>query len=563
MVIDAGAGCFRHDLRATRRRWRGLAAATVALGLALPARAALAADLAAGLHVDAVTVYRSGALVTRRGRVEIPAGDHRLIVRNLPESIHTDALRIAVGSSSVHLGGIDIHKVIEREYVAEPERALRARIQKLEDERSALRDATATAELQLKLLDSLAAAPAGTPTKPAVDGANLAGVLATMAASANAARARIREARVSLRSLDAEVTALEAELKKIATARKATYEVRASLHASAGVTTTVTVEYVIGEAGWTWIHEARLDSGSRRVALFRRASVRQGGGEDWNDVALTLTTAEPAHDANTPDIAPLFVELREPKDEKARFEGLSRSVMSPEVAEIAATAAPYSGADVIATPYLVEYRIPGRVSVASDREPRLYPVATDEFAVSLVARVLPAAERSAYLEAAFKYDGDVPIQGGELRLFRDGAFVGSAVTRTLLPGADVRLPFGVDQRIRVVVHDEAEGSGDRGIIGRQSVEERKQRFEITSHHTAAVPIEVIGRVPVPRHDEIKVEVLKGATPPTVRDLDGKPGVYLWKLDAQPGQTATVRHYYSLQYPRGWLLVPRERAANAE
>ncbi|MEA2913006.1 MAG: hypothetical protein QOJ15_5087 [Bradyrhizobium sp.] len=44
----------------------------------------LAADVTADLHIDRVTVYRQGAVVTRAGEVPIPAGSNRPIVYGLP-----------------------------------------------------------------------------------------------------------------------------------------------------------------------------------------------------------------------------------------------------------------------------------------------------------------------------------------------------------------------------------------------------------------------------------------------------------------------------------------------
>ena len=55
----------------------------------------------------------------------------------------------------------------------------------------------------------------------------------------------------------------------------------------------------------------------------------------------------------------------------------------------------------------------------------------------------------------------------------------------------------------------------------------------------------------------KVEVLEGATEPTVRNLDGKEGVYLWKLPGTPKKTESIRHYYSVRYPSDRMLSPAE------
>ena len=118
------------------------------------------------------------------------------------------------------------------------------------------------------------------------------------------------------------------------------------------------------------------------------------------------------------------------------------------------------------------------------------------------------------LETKFTYEGEVPIDSGVVQLFRDDAFVGMGELPMVLPGADVRIPFGQDQRIRIVVHDEREESGNVGMVIRDQVNQRRRRFEITSFHSVAMPIEIIDRVPVARDNDIRIDVLKGATPPT-------------------------------------------------
>jgi hypothetical protein len=67
----------------------------------------------------------------------------------------------------------------------------------------------------------------------------------------------------------------------------------------------------------------------------------------------------------------------------------------------------------------------------------------------------------------------------------------------------------------------------------------------------------IDRVPVPQESNIKVEVLEGATAPTVRNLDGKEGVYQWKPPGTPKKTESIRHYYSVLYPSDRMLYPAE------
>lgn len=533
------------------RAMTGLLSISMLLGLP-----AYGADIPAELRIDQVTVYRQGAMVTRTGQVNVPAGEQRLIVRGLPAGVDGRTLRVTVGNASVQLGGVEVGTINEGRFVSDKERELRNRLEQKTDQRAAIQDEIATAETQLKLLDSLAANPVGSGNKAAVDGASLGAVLATVGSSAAAARAKVRDAKLKQRTVDREIETITADLAKVATQQRQSTEVKATVAASAAATVPVSVSYYVEQAGWNWLYEARLDTNKKQLSLRRQGQVRQGSGEEWSNVQLTLTTAQPSEDVATPQLPSQFLDLYVPRPimpMAAAPRVAQEAKMDNRAEEIVVT----RQARVAATQYLVDYQVPGRVSVAADREPRLYPIADDAFDTDLVARVVPNLSRSAYLEATFKYQRDVPIEAGELQLYRDGAFVGTAETEAFLPGAEVRMPFGVDERVRVAVRDEAAQSAERGVISKQVLKETRQRFEITSYHANTIAVEVIDRVPVSKNADVKVEVLKGATEPTARDFNGKAGVYCWTFDAPPQKTVAIRHYYSVRYPRDRELEASE------
>ena len=130
-----------------------------------------------------------------------------------------------------------------------------------------------------------------------------------------------------------------------------------------------------------------------------------------------------------------------------------------------------------------------------------------------------------------------------------------------LSGAEVRMPFGADERIRVSVRDEEARSAERGVFSKQRIKETRQRFEITSFHATAIPVEVIDRVPVSKHADIHVEILKGATEPTTKDFDGKAGVFLWKFDAPPQKLTSIRHLYAVRYPQDRQIEESDTAGS--
>jgi len=89
------------------------------------------------------------------------------------------------------------------------------------------------------------------------------------------------------------------------------------------------------------------------------------------------------------------------------------------------------------------------------------------------------------------------------------------------------------------------------------VEEHRRNFDVTSFHGAPIVLELIDRVPVSQNAAIKVEYLKDATPATTRDLDGKTGILLWKLNLVPRERVIVKQHFSVGYPKGQRLEQTE------
>jgi hypothetical protein len=80
---------------------------------------------------------------------------------------------------------------------------------------------------------------------------------------------------------------------------------------------TVRIEYQIAAARWAPSYVARLEGEHARFEL--RAVVAQSSGEDWTDVALRLSTAEPERFAPLPELHPQKIGRRQAEPAKRGF----------------------------------------------------------------------------------------------------------------------------------------------------------------------------------------------------------------------------------------------------
>ena len=131
---------------------------------------------------------------------------------------------------------------------------------------------------------------------------------AAVAEEVAAADAVIRAAKLRQREIDRELARLEAE-RTANPPRK--MEVRIDLASDAATSATFRVTYTVRGARWAPLYDARLDTGTRdrkpALELVRRAEIVQQTGEDWSDVALSVSTVRTAKGGSAPELASLIV----------------------------------------------------------------------------------------------------------------------------------------------------------------------------------------------------------------------------------------------------------------
>src|SRR3954451_11973276 len=320
-----------------RRSFAILPAGCVLVLLNYPA---LAGDIDIRSSIDSVTVYPDGATVTRVISVDLPQGDTTLVARDFPPGLDTASLRIEGETATpVTIAAIDARAPRPERPPTAPE--LERRLQALKDQRATLDDQISAETARKQFAEHFAAqTPFGLGEKgearPLSDWRAAFSAVADEIKSANDA---IRAFRLKQRDLDLEIKQVEAGLQANP-ARK--MEVRIDLAANAASRATFRVSYTVRGARWAPLYDARLDSGTRErkpsLELIRRAEIVQQTGEDWSDVALTVSTVRTAKGGSAPELRPLIVRFPQPLPPPRPMLGGRMDQMAPATAAAPAPA---------------------------------------------------------------------------------------------------------------------------------------------------------------------------------------------------------------------------------
>ena len=504
--------------------------------LSISATGALAADVKATSRTEAVIVYPSGAEVTRIGKVKLESGDHTLLFADLPSSAVAASIRVeGKATGRLEIGSVDTHAVSvprsDEAAAASDRRRVEEAIDKLKDERSALQAAGLAAETQKKLIDNLAqlpARPAPTAGAPATepDWAQLFALIGQRAAEAQMA---ILNTQIKIREVDHQIKDQEGKLASLAPTQNSRTELKVYVNAASPLEADIVIRYQVRSASWSPYYDARLSTGTKteapKLQLVRRASIQQSSGESWDNVALALSTAQPAADTAAPMLNPMIVDhesgappLARPQEGQTRgcfgdkglpADGVDRAgARSAGEAKVAreAVAVDETNARVEVQTFQAVYAINGRVTVPATGEMKRVQIDDMQLEPSLVVRTVPKRQEKAYLYVKLTTARGTPLLPGQVSLFRDTTFVGNGRLPLLAPGEEHELGFGVDDAIRVRYTIVEEKRSESGIITSSKTDVGGYRITVKNQHERAISLTLLDQIPVSQNADIKVEL---------------------------------------------------------
>lgn len=252
-------------------------------------------------RIIAVTVYASGAVVTREAVLPADAGE-RLAIAGLPLCLDDGSLRIRVAGAAASV--VDTTVALDVPAIdpglAPPEDAELRAARLVEAEAQAVLEAV---EARIAVLDAVQLRPRpeaqrGSPPAPIPLQARAA-LLDTVNAETERLASERAAATEAVRLANGRREALEARVAAASSARQARpEELRKSAvatlrwHGPVTAGGRLVIEYRVPGARWLPCYVVRFIPGQDRAEIQLRAALRQRSGEDWDGVRLTVSSAD-------------------------------------------------------------------------------------------------------------------------------------------------------------------------------------------------------------------------------------------------------------------------------
>ncbi|GGO59825.1 conserved hypothetical protein [Roseovarius pacificus] len=515
--------------------------------------------------VDAVTLYPQGGTVTRRVDFTAPAGQHSLILTDLPQNTPLAAVRVAVEGAA--MGSVTARSDYVPPRDPETSAAIDAARDKVEGLEQSLRDGEAAVEA-IRQEEKAAQARIGFLSQlgkgeavAGMDAAGLRELVAMIGEESLAARQAALDARQRAGAADRALKDLRKDLEQARAALRALVPqdtpramLAVAINTEQPAEGQVTVTYTIPEAGWQPVYDLKLARDTGDLQIERGAFIQQATGENWQDIALTLSTSRPSDQTVPGDIWPWLRRIADPDAPVPKT--FSRGAAADAVAELAAPQAEAMIVEQAAARFdglAVTYDYPGAVSVASDADRVRVALGTLSLQADIVAQAVPLADDRAFLMAGFTNTADeLILPTPEARFYLDGRFIGQRFLDMIPAGAEADLSFGAIDGLRLARVIPQRQEGDKGVFTRSSALDETVQIEVENVTAQDWPMRVLDRVPYSEQEELRIE-WSAEPSPSETEVDDKRGVLAWTFDLPAGQTQAITLDYSLEWPEGKVL----------
>lgn len=533
---------------------------TLSLLIASPV---LAADLTVPLNVTAATVYAEGANLTYHAAVDLPAGNHRVLLPYDLDGYSFSPPQLKV-TEGVSIGAINYltDVVYDQDALLSPEQTTaKAAVESAKDAITAKQTQARTGTLQLEALDTqmgfLKSISGGELAN--ADPAQVRALAQMVRDEAEAGIARRLELEQQTRDLNKELSELADALSEA----KRQFDslsppagqggmMAISVEVAAAVGASFEVARIVNGARWSVDYDFRLDYGDDpELSVERKVVVEQSTGSAWSDIDLVLSTANPFSQSSPSDAGRNMARIYKPQP-VGKLSAGARMLASPEamfdevvmVEEPIMATAQFDGLSL-------NYVYPRKVSIDTDETAQLV---LDSFTLPVETSLLaiPRRDETAFVMAAITNNTGEPLLPGMASYYRDGAFIGREGFELIPAGADADLPFGAMEGIRLTYTELRQETGDSGIITTSNTREDVVEFTVENLTDKPQDIRTLYALPFSQQEDLVVSTTIRPNP-SETNVDDVRGLSEWNMTIPAGETQKVRLSTALSWPKDFEL----------
>lgn len=503
--------------------------------------------------ITEVTVFLNKAQVTREVKTRIEVGRTNLVLRGLTAQLDPTSIQVSGKGGFVILGINHQQNHLNEFNLPKGLRVLKDSVEILQ--RQLLLEQSQkeilTKEEQMLL------------SNQKIGGANQNITVAELKAMADFYRSRLGDIVAARMKQDEKIKKINERMGKLNNQinehhelyNRGTSEIVLSLSAEVATAVDLDVNYVVANAGWYPVYDLRAINTKSPMQLSYKANVFQSTDEEWKNVKLKLSTANPNQSGLKPELSSWFLDFYQPvamgyfSDKKKAARAMA-AAPAMEIAKMEADMAAPAASSVadyvstIQTSLNTEFDISLPYTVVSAAKATTVDIRNYEMKSDYVYSVAPKLDNDAFLLARATGWEEFSLLPGEANIFFEGTFVGKSFIDPNNIKDTLSISLGRDKRI-VVKREKLKDLTSRNFVGSTKKESYSYEISVRNSKSESIKILVEDQVPISQNTQIDVS-LQNAGGAKYNKTNGK---LVWELDLKANETRKLSYQFEVKYPK--------------
>ena len=357
----------------------------------------------------------------------------------------------------------------------------------------------------------------------------------------------------TLNSLDNIINKINTQLNALnSKVNTETYTVTLTVESKLDVKSNLVLMYVSKSAAWLPQYNIRTKGAGSPIVFDYKATVVNKTGEDWENVVLKITTADPSKLVAKPilEVWGLNYSSQYNNGSNVFKEGLlnNRQMMQNSAISDNIKGKANEFTEIEVNEVSTEFSIKDKTTILSDGTPQTIDVTNYEFTAQYQYYCVPKIDKDVFLMGKITNWESMNLIDGDASVYIDNIYIGKSQIDTKTANDTLELFLGIDKKVivnRVKKKDESE----KKMIGLNKKESFIYHTSIRNTNNVAINIEVVDQVPISQESDIEVTV-NDISKASKDDLSGK---LTWNLTIQPAETQKLVLDFSVKFPRNRSL----------
>lgn len=505
--------------------------------------------------IDNVTVFLTGAQITRSATVTIPKGTSNLVFHDVSTEVIPQSIQVSADNELTVLAVNHQINYLENQTTRLEESKLEAQLKALKEK----------VDYETAMLQVFQQEESMLIKNQAIGGNNVLLKAFDLKEAMDFQRARMTEVKTKqldinqrLVGFNKEITKIEQQLAELNnTNYRPSGEIVVNINASEASTAKLHLTYVVRNAGWYPTYDLRVTDISKPINLNYKANVYQTSGEDWANVKLILSSGNPNESGTKPELEKWVLGAIVPYDSGPEY-----MMTQDKMSEVVKSEAPIR----IRGAALKSMAVAPRVVVTTGQTTfqfiieQAYNIPSDgkQHTVNVQERTIdalyeyycaPKLDKDVFLTARITGWEEMNLLNGEANLYYEGTYLGKAMLNTQNTGDTLDVSLGRDKNIAVTRIKQKEFSRKQ-VFGSNKTDER--RWEISIRNKKTQPINIIVEDQYPTSTDKDIVVEKGEAKEAT--LDEATNKLTWRLKIEAAKEKKIGFSYSVKYPKSSVVI---------